>query len=713
MKLLVLIMCLCFMALFFTALSIPNEILFLSHASPDFPADTHQHYKSRIINHAKLAENSQDDTGILAKILEKIEENRSTFWRRKSKMNTYFKQMSSVIPELKISPEYLYHPYHSLSRSVRSLGDLSSSSSFIDLPPEDPNGYVSYMPHSGFSNQKQELENAMVVAKILNRTLIVPPLYLGHQPIHAWREFPLMQLSLRLVETFNFNRKSFIQENDFKFIQDYLSPNSENPLVPWSEFVDLDAVASRLGIKYVNVAEFVGLDLLHSPDDLMQVEDWHRYEYSLIDHLPGGDLSKLFDNSHSYLPFEQVSDWEDAALADQWFMVNMTLCKALYNDQMILQTTSGFYWVSGDKNSDFKSRNIHSTSTTLSNDSFLNNNKLDNTRVFKSCGLTSSPQNIKPIPWRKRPVIFNTGASKIAQIKLKKYGHIMNLKAFENSRKPVLLQFGSLFGQSRLQLFKDENALIREEISASLRINHPTLLSTMQSIADLISDNGKKDFLALHIRLNDGNFKARSRETIERMALKIRKLLNSGALTSDTPVYIATDVDFQKEENGLLKPIIALLTNLYSIHNFVEQISELEEMEKDRLSKLNSKTTGLNWQSEMSLLFDQIDQMLRKYGKQSPSIFRGPKDTIVKHHQMLTDYIKGVKRVASTRRNTGLSAFSELWIPLLEQLVCSRAKMVIGTAGSTFSDSIRRLHHGFWSERQTAAPPGEADFLLV
>lgn len=37
-----------------------------------------------------------------------------------------------------------------------------------------------YAPHSGFSNQLAEFKNAILMAKILNRTLIVPPVLDHH-----------------------------------------------------------------------------------------------------------------------------------------------------------------------------------------------------------------------------------------------------------------------------------------------------------------------------------------------------------------------------------------------------------------------------------------------------------------------------------------------------------------------------------------------------
>ncbi|KAH8929101.1 hypothetical protein BT69DRAFT_1292873 [Atractiella rhizophila] len=46
--------------------------------------------------------------------------------------------------------------------------------------PPDPNEkYLSYLPHSGFHNQRISLENALSLSLLLNRTLLLPPVWLG------------------------------------------------------------------------------------------------------------------------------------------------------------------------------------------------------------------------------------------------------------------------------------------------------------------------------------------------------------------------------------------------------------------------------------------------------------------------------------------------------------------------------------------------------
>lgn len=61
---------------------------------------------------------------------------------------------------------------------------------FLWTSPENPlttpppsSQYLAYLPHSGFHNQRIELENAIVLSIILNRTLVLPLVRLGANPL--------------------------------------------------------------------------------------------------------------------------------------------------------------------------------------------------------------------------------------------------------------------------------------------------------------------------------------------------------------------------------------------------------------------------------------------------------------------------------------------------------------------------------------------------
>ncbi|KAF9186049.1 hypothetical protein BGZ49_004222 [Haplosporangium sp. Z 27] len=60
---------------------------------------------------------------------------------------------------------------------------------FPPRPPGEDEKFLAYLPHSGFHNQLISLENALQLAVYLNRTLLLPPLYLSHKLQYiVWKE---------------------------------------------------------------------------------------------------------------------------------------------------------------------------------------------------------------------------------------------------------------------------------------------------------------------------------------------------------------------------------------------------------------------------------------------------------------------------------------------------------------------------------------------
>ncbi|GJJ72194.1 hypothetical protein EMPS_04551 [Entomortierella parvispora] len=56
-----------------------------------------------------------------------------------------------------------------------------------DIDKDPTTKFLTFLPHSGFHNQRTELENALLLARLLNRTLIMPKVYLG--PPMPWLVF--------------------------------------------------------------------------------------------------------------------------------------------------------------------------------------------------------------------------------------------------------------------------------------------------------------------------------------------------------------------------------------------------------------------------------------------------------------------------------------------------------------------------------------------
>ncbi|KAG0046125.1 hypothetical protein BGZ83_008665 [Gryganskiella cystojenkinii] len=62
---------------------------------------------------------------------------------------------------------------------------------FPPRPPQHQERFLGYVPHSGFHNQRMTLETALRLAAHLNRTLLLPPLYLTKKKTNiAWQPYP-------------------------------------------------------------------------------------------------------------------------------------------------------------------------------------------------------------------------------------------------------------------------------------------------------------------------------------------------------------------------------------------------------------------------------------------------------------------------------------------------------------------------------------------
>jgi len=77
---------------------------------------------------------------------------------------------------------FLFVFYEEISTFIRPVLKTSSpiSTQFSQCSKTLGERFLFYAPHSGFSNQLSELKNAILMAAILNRTLIVPPVLDHH-----------------------------------------------------------------------------------------------------------------------------------------------------------------------------------------------------------------------------------------------------------------------------------------------------------------------------------------------------------------------------------------------------------------------------------------------------------------------------------------------------------------------------------------------------
>ncbi|KAG0333682.1 hypothetical protein BG000_008955 [Podila horticola] len=118
-------------------------------------------------------------------------------------------------------PEYLY--------ASRSQFTSSTDNTEFRKEPLDPTEkYLTFLPHSGFHNQRSELENALVLARLLNRTLIIPKVYLG--PPMPWLTFNLLHSRLLYQTKTGLEHCRALIDDQFEDTEE--DPHTTTPGVP-------------------------------------------------------------------------------------------------------------------------------------------------------------------------------------------------------------------------------------------------------------------------------------------------------------------------------------------------------------------------------------------------------------------------------------------------------------------------------------------------
>ncbi|KAI9248172.1 hypothetical protein BY458DRAFT_542742 [Sporodiniella umbellata] len=155
----------------------------------------------------------------------------------------------------------------------------------VDLKPNHPS-YLAYLPHSGLSNQRIELANGLLLAYMLNRTLIIPPAFLGDSFSWMPRESLLDHLSWLTTP------KNFTQQcgnPTFGILSTYVRPSRCNEyrnlgIVSWSELHDLSALMSYVKFEFQNTVSLESFQKHFnvSDRDIYMFEDRQLYDWRLV-----------------------------------------------------------------------------------------------------------------------------------------------------------------------------------------------------------------------------------------------------------------------------------------------------------------------------------------------------------------------------------------------------------------------------------------------
>ncbi|KAF8435832.1 hypothetical protein L210DRAFT_3550755 [Boletus edulis BED1] len=178
-------------------------------------------------------------------------------------------------------------PYHFPNASHQfniSLDTLDESDARLNALRTDPaTTYLAYLPHSGLHNQRIALENALTLAYLLNRTLLVPPARLGPKTLRYVRSSTLARM-LRLSD------KRQGRGHCARIPQDVPQPDEcvdymAYTFIPWAWLVDLQPLKAQQGLVQVlnGTAEWIEEMLDVRRNETLLLHDTEPYQYQFVD----------------------------------------------------------------------------------------------------------------------------------------------------------------------------------------------------------------------------------------------------------------------------------------------------------------------------------------------------------------------------------------------------------------------------------------------
>ena len=192
-----------------------------------------------------------------------------------------------------------------LFRPSFDTSSLSSQSSLTQAYPQTQPAekFLSYLPHSGFHNQRIALENALVLARLLNRTLLVPPIRFGRRAI-PYRNFTVLQYALDKNYTAYLCQLSdnSANRNDTLAVQGALLDFSDPPerctlqqkrkpityaYLPWGWITDFDFIRQLQPTIQILGGTHSWLSSRFDPhvDDVLVIPDTSKYQYRFVDRI--------------------------------------------------------------------------------------------------------------------------------------------------------------------------------------------------------------------------------------------------------------------------------------------------------------------------------------------------------------------------------------------------------------------------------------------
>ena len=196
----------------------------------------------------------------------------------------------------------VHHPIHATQsdEAVQVVPfDLDEELRIFSSGPHDR--FLAYLPHSGFHNQRIAFENALVLSRLLNRILLVPPIRLGEKPLR-YVQFDRLRQFLVLSGKEGLHHCPYVPVHTRlpEECLDYFDYTH----IPWEWLVNLTEVKSsrRLLQTWDFTEGWTTKHLGISQNDTLTLRDMNPYDYRFLDSVTDVSPSKAKYFENVYIP---------------------------------------------------------------------------------------------------------------------------------------------------------------------------------------------------------------------------------------------------------------------------------------------------------------------------------------------------------------------------------------------------------------------------
>ncbi|KAF8813710.1 hypothetical protein BYT27DRAFT_7130677, partial [Phlegmacium glaucopus] len=163
-------------------------------------------------------------------------------------------------------------------------------------------GYLSYLPHSGFHNQRIAFENALLLAYLLRRTLLVPPIRLGNKPIR-YIDYDTLSRYHELASKHGLSHCPRVPPYISRPPEclDYF----ETSYIPWNWLVNLSVIEAHQPIIHRPdmTQSWIEANLDIAPSDTLVLRDTSPYQFRFLD-----TVNDVSPSKHKFLEDIYLSD---------------------------------------------------------------------------------------------------------------------------------------------------------------------------------------------------------------------------------------------------------------------------------------------------------------------------------------------------------------------------------------------------------------------